>query len=390
MANILLLGSGTQAYAIIKPLKDDKHTVYILTSETTNYGDKSRFVKEVIRTSVSPNDNDYLVQVKNLLMSRDIEVIIPMGDSAAEFLSKNKVELSSICRLQIPDYFIFRKGYDKNELMTLCKNNGYPHPYTIDLSIDGLNSQEIDSFPYPGILKPNCTTGGRGMVIISDAEQLKDVYPSIRLKYGECHLQRFVKSGGKQIKVQLYINEQGDLLGHSVLDKVRWYPIKGGSSCCSVTIENKSLTNICYNILRKINWIGFADFDIIEDPETNELLIMEINPRLPACIGAAICAGVNWPQIIVNDSLGLPSKEYSYTLGIIFRHLGLDALWFMKSEKRFKVKPSWFRFLGRDVYYQDFHFNDQKPFWMGTWHNIMNLFKKDYRQNKTMNTYGNK
>lgn len=387
MANILLLGSGTQAYAIIKPLKENKHTIYILTNGITNYGDKSRFIKEVIRTSLLPSDDDYLLLVKDLLTNRGINVIIPMGDSAADFLSRNKAELSVLCRFQIPDYSVFRRGYDKNELMTLCKNKGYPHPYTIDLSIVHLNSQEIDSFPYPGILKPNCTTGGRGMVMIPNAEHLKHVYPSIRQKYGDCHLQRFVKSGGKQLKVQLYINEEGDLLGHSVLDKVRWYPIKGGSSCCSVTTDNMSLVNTCHNILRDIKWTGFADFDIIEDPETKDLLVMEINPRLPACIGAAICAGINWPQIIVNDCLGLKVNSYSYVQGIIFRHIGLDTLWFFKSNMRFRTKPSWLRFWGRNVYYQDFHFDDQKPFWTGTWHNVVNLFNGEYKRSKTMESY---
>lgn len=388
MANILLLGSGTQAYAIIKPLKDDGHDIYILTNGTSNYGDQSRFVKEVMRTSLLPYDNDYLLKIKDLIINRNIDVIIPMGDTTAEFLSRNKVDLSSLCKLQVPDYVNFRKGYDKNELMTLCKNNSYPHPYTIDLSKVSLSSPEIDSFPYPGILKPNCTTGGRGMVVISSAEQLNQVYDSIRLKYGDCHLQKYIKSGGKQLKVQLYISEKGLLLGHSVLDKVRWYPIKGGSSCCSITTENSKLVNICHSVLKDLKWVGFADFDIIEDPETKELLIMEINPRLPACIGAAIYAGVNWPQIIVNGSLGFEVKDYSYTKGVMLRHLALDVLWFIKSNKRFKTKPSWFHFLGPNVFYQDFHFTDQKPFWIGTWQNLKKIHKKDYKQDKTMDING--
>ena len=29
---------------------------------------------------------------------------------------------------------IFEKGYDKNQLMRVCKDNGFPHPLTIDIS----------------------------------------------------------------------------------------------------------------------------------------------------------------------------------------------------------------------------------------------------------------
>lgn len=384
MANILLLGSGTQAYAILKPIRDDGHIVIMLTGESVNYGDKSRFVNEVIRTKLSPSDINYLSFVKNLINNYRIDVILPMSDSTAEFLSKNKKELQKICKFKSPDYVSFMKGYDKNQLMALCKNNDYSHPYTIDLSMIDVNSSEIDTFPYPGIIKPNCTTGGRGMVVVTNANQFRQAYVSISKKHGDCHLQRFVKSGGKQFKVQLYINENGKLLAHSVLEKVRWFPLKGGSSCCAITINNVSLVSICYSVLKSLNWVGFADFDIIEDPETNEFLIMEINPRLPACIGASICAGVNWAQIIIDDAMGYKVKYSSCLQGVVLRHLGLDILWFVKSDMRFKIKPSWFHFRGSKVYFQDFHLNDLRPFLLGTWHNFMGLFKADYK-NKTMN-----
>lgn len=388
MAKVLLLGSGTQAYAILKPLHDHGHNIIMLTNSNINYGDQSRFVGEVVRMDFALNSFEYLRIVKELILSRGIEVIIPMGDATAEFLSKNKNDLQKICKFKIPDYNCFIKGYDKNNLMSLCKIKSYPHPNTIDLSSVNIDDLDIDRFPYPAILKPNCTTGGRGMVVVSNADQLRRVFPQISEQYGNCHLQRFIRSGGRQFKVQLYVSEKGELLAHSVLNKVRWYPIKGGSSCCAVTVENDYLVSVCYKILIDINWIGFADFDIIEDPDSKELLIMEINPRLPACVGASVYSGINWAQIIVDDSLGNTVKEYKGKQGVILRHLALDTLWFIKSNKRFKTKPSWFHFFGSNVFYQDFHFADQKPFWSGTWQNLKKMHRKDYKQHKTMDING--
>ena len=307
-----------------------------------------------------------------------------MGDKSAEFLSKNKDLLQESVRFTIPNYETFLNGYDKNKLMTLCQKKGFPHPQTIDLSITDYKEKELfKTFPYPALLKPNCTTGGRGMVLINSHEDLLRIYPEIHASYGDCHLQQFIKEGGRQVKIQLYVNEDGDLLYHSVLHKVRWYPIKGGASCCAVSTEEKEMVGICHQILKHINWVGFADFDTIENPETSELLIMEINPRLPACIGAAVHAGINWGKILVDEAMGNPRQSYNYQRGVVLRHLGFDVLWFLHSSERFRSEPSWFHFWGKKIYYQDFKFTDQKPFWVGTFHNMKKLFDPSFKKAKS-------
>ena len=384
MANILLLGSGTQAFAIIKPLHKAGHSIFLLLSERGNYADASRYVYKNIYTDLTISSREYIGLVKQIIATEKIDILIPTGDISAEFLSKNQQEFYGSVHFRTPLYENFMKGYDKNQLMTLCREKGYPHPLTIDLSqVDYEHDSAILSFPYPGLLKPNCTTGGRGMVLIHSHEDLIKAYPEIHAHYGECHLQRFIKAGGRQVKIQLYVDEDGNLLQHSVLQKVRWYPVKGGASCCAVSIEEEEMVKICHQILKDIHWIGFADFDTIEDPDTHELLIMEINPRLPACIGAAVHAGLDWGNVLVNHALGLSQKAYIYKKGVILRHLGFDMLWFIHSSERFQTRPSWFKFFGKRIVYQDFQFTDQMPFWVGTYHNIKKLFDPSFKKAKS-------
>ena len=49
MANILLLGAGTQSLAILPSLHKSRHTIVILIGVHPNYGDKSRYVNNVYR-----------------------------------------------------------------------------------------------------------------------------------------------------------------------------------------------------------------------------------------------------------------------------------------------------------------------------------------------------
>lgn len=381
MANILLLGAGTQCLAVIPSLHKNSHKIFILTEMHSNYGDKSRHVRKVYRTAFD-DEAETLSLVSRIVKEDCIDVILPMGDADAEFLSKNKSNFAGQ-HFVIPDYVTFLKGYDKNQLLTLCKEKGYPHPQTADLSKVDYLSDELKSFPFPAMLKPNCTTGGRGMVEVKTYEEFISVYPDLHKEYGDYHLQRFIKAGGRQVKVQLYVDEKQQLVAHSVQYKMRWFPNKAGSNCCARSITDEHIVGICYNILKDIRWEGFADFDTIEDSDTGELLIMEINPRLPACIKGSIVAGVDWGEILVNGALGLPQKQYEYKEGVVLRHLGLDILWFLHAENRWHATPNWFKFFGGKIYYQDMNgFLDPMPFLTGTWNNVKKLFDPEFKKSK--------
>lgn len=383
MANILFLCTGTQALSVLRPLAKSGNSIFIVSNEYGNYADKSKYVTNTYYTDSKIEDTAFLNLTIDVIKKEKIDTIIPSGDAAAELVSKNLDLFSTLVKVKAPCYETFLNGYDKNRLMNLCREKRYPHPVTIDMSAVDIEDTEVfGAFPYPGLLKPNCTTGGRGMTLINSYDELRVIYPNIKKQFGECHLQRFVKEGGHQVKIQLYVNEEGALIQSSVLDKVRWYPVKGGSSCCAISIENPMLVDICYNILKDIKWVGFADFDTIEDADTHELLIMEINPRIPACIGAAVDAGVNWGQVIVDGNLGNKPSTYTYKTGHVLRHLGFDFLWFLKSPNRFKANPSWFKFFGRDITYQDFSWSDLMPFIVGTYHNVKKLFDPEFKKAK--------
>lgn len=221
------------------------------------------------------------------------------------------------------------------------------------------------------------------MVCVDSYKELVSKYNGLHEAFGDYHIQEFIPAGGRQFKVQLYIDEHKRLVQGTVMQKVRWFPPKAGSNCCAVSVENQSLVDTCFSILKDIDWLGFADFDVIEDPRDGRLLVMEINPRVPACIKLPIVSGVNWAEVILNGYLDLPQKEYAYKTGVVLRHLGLDVLWFLKSKQRWSTKPNWFRFVGRNVYYQDMSdWTDPAPFWTGTLHNIKNLFNPDFKKTK--------
>lgn len=379
MSNVLVLGCGTQGLAIIKDLKKAGNRVFLI-GERHNYADASRYVDVKQYCESPPSSVEYLDMVKSFIEMNHIDVVIPMGDVLAEFLSKNKTELEEFVHFKMPDYLDFIRATDKNQLMALCKEKNYPHPYTINTVLN-INDLDRESISFPLLIKPNVTCGARGMTLVNSYDELIDKYPAIQKEYGDCHLQQYVKQGGAQVEVQLYVDENKRLVNSSVIYKYRWYPEKGGSSCCAKSVKNDKIVNILYHLLLDLNWVGFADFDTIEDPDTGELLIMELNPRVPACVKCAIEAGIHWGEIIVNDYLNQTQKDYSYKEGEFLRHLGFETLWFLKSPNRFKTKPCWFKFFGKNIHYQDISdWTDPLPFLKGTVKNIKKVLHHTEKQ----------
>lgn len=381
---VLILDCGApQILGIAECLKKTGHKTIALSPSKETYGYNSKFIDEHY---LCPDEHDkgYTSAVLDFLKKHHVDVVIPTSDVDAEFCSFNKEEIVKYAGMLIPNREIFEKAYDKNNLMNLCREKGYPHPRTIDLyAWDCHDTSILEGFPFPGLLKPNLTSGGRGMTLVKNVEELLVVYPDIHNEYGDCHLQQFIKAGGRQVKVQIMTDMDGKPAYSSVIWKQRYYPVNGGSSCCNVTIDEPETAEICGKVLQDIGWIGFADFDLIENPETKELLIMEINPRIPACIRSAFKSGLDYATMIADATMGKPLRHYEYKSGKKLRHLGFEVLWFMKSPDRFKAKPSWFNFFGKDTYYQDWVMGDFWAFFKGSLANVKKQLNPEFRKAKS-------
>lgn len=380
METVLLLdGQAVQTLIVAESLCHSGYKVMAICDGKYNYGYHSRYVNEKYIGPSSLKVESYKRYLKAFLADHPVDVVMPMTDEAAICASKIKGEINPRI-IAIPEYKTFLKAYDKGLLMALCGSKGYPHPKTF-LFQDGIEGAV--SFNYPALLKPNQTTGGRGMTLVHSYRELCDKYPIVKEKYGECHLQEYVKHDGKQIKVQLFIDKDHKLRYWSVIHKQRYYPVNGGSSCCNVTIEDPGVVQMCASLLRDIEWEGFADFDLIEDSKDHQFLIMEINPRIPACVKSAFKSGIDYATMIADNALGKQLKDYHYIPGKHLRHLGFEMLWFWKSPDRFKAKPNWFKIWGKDLYYQDLSWKDIMPFIYGTWGNIIKLRNSEFRKAKS-------
>lgn len=378
----ILDGQSVQALIFAKTLSKLGHKVILFCDSKFSYGYNSRYAfRKIICPSTENNIDSFNIFFLDYLDNHILDVVIPMNDYSAKYLSKNKHFLSNKTNFIISDYKNFQRGYNKNKLMYLCKKMKIPHPNTIDLSKDF----NIDHIKYPAIIKPNETSGSRGFKVVHNPSEFQKNIIPIMNNFGACHLQEYIPPGGKQYKVQL-LRVKSKIIASTVIEKIRFYPIAGGSSCFSKTINNIRLEKLCSNLLEKLDWTGFADFDLIEDPRTNEVLIMEINPRVPACIKISVLSNINFPSLILDSSLGNTEfTDQKYTPNKYLRFLSLDFLWLISHKFSLsKIKQFFNHFGNKNHYYQELDLLDLKSFMIGTIGMVLKFFNKNFMKNKNI------
>lgn len=365
---VLLFGGGLQGISCARSLNEAGHHVAMVTTKH-DYACRSTALSKCFW---SERHIDLRI-IEDILSNNHFDVLLPMSDNITFLLAENKEYLLSKygVKCAVPDLKTLEIAGDKSNLMTFCLVNGFPCPHTINLG-NGLP----DDFVWPALIKPERSVGARGIVKVNSIDEVKAKYPLIKAKFGECQLQEFIDNPGPYFNVMLYRSKGGEILGHAILKIIRFYPINGGSSSMCQTIENKELLRISTDVLNKLDYVGFADFDILQTID-GDYKIIEINPRVPASLRGAAVSGVNFPDIIVSDAMGISPQKYQYTPGKTLRYLGLDLLWFFKSGKRFSTSPSWFKFFGKNIFYQEGGWIDRKAMWASLWYNLSKLeFKR--------------
>jgi predicted ATP-grasp superfamily ATP-dependent carboligase len=360
MKKILMLEGGLQGLSFGESLYE-KRDKYLLDAVSNDYAiNKSRFFNKVHSGRVV----DYDKNLEDIFSKEHYDVIVPMGDASAKYLSKNKnrIETQYSVKCAISDYEILSLVVDKGRFMGFCEKNGIPHPKTMSITKDTLE-HVADQIGFPSLIKPDFSVGARGITKVNSLSELQVQYSTISQKYKSCTLQEYVDNPDYYYNVMIYRDAQGRCSKSAIIKIVRIYPIGAGSSSCCISVEDEKLLSICKDALDKLNWFGMADFDVLQRKDTLEYKIIEINPRVPASLRAAYISGVNFPETIVQDTLGEEISPNEYTPGKTLRFLGIDLLWFLKNPKRFHASPSWFRFIGKDIYYQDIFWKDRSTWY---------------------------
>lgn len=364
MANVLVLDGDTrQALPIMRALRSGGHRITVACESRLGMGWLSRFPnRRVLVPSAEKAPEAFVRAVIDLVRRGHYDVTLPLFDLCAHLVAAHKSELEHYTRVPLPDLDVFMLARDKANTMRICQERGVPCPRTWFPSTQAIDSIAAQA-TWPVLVKPRIAHGAMGIRRAYDAAGLAEAHAKSTQEYGPSIVQEFIPQSDVQYKAQLFRDRDGSYKAGVVFNKLRYFPVTGGTSSANMTVEREDILRSCRRLLDAMNWTSYADVDLIQDPRDGVAKVMEVNPRVTGSVKIAFVAGVDFSDLLVRFALGQPLPSYErYRLGVTMRYLPLDILWFLYSPDRFRAKPSWFKFFGRDLCEQVFTLDDPAPF----------------------------
>lgn len=359
---LLIDGGSRQVLPMIKGFNKLGCEVSVYCSSKLDVGYVYRYThKKVMGVFDMKNPSLTYEGIKKAVISGGYDLVVPMNDFAALILSEHKEELSPYSFICVNDFDVFSLAIDKKKTMQICMQNDIPCPKTAEF--ESISDFDDSDWKYPLVIKPRSGYGANGFNRVDSREQLNELFTMTEKKFGPSLVQEYIPQTDSQYQVEMFMDNDGNCKSFVLMDKLRWYPINGGSSTFNVTLNDEKIKEDCIALLKQLNYKGYASLDLIRDPRDGVAKILEINPRINGTAKICFYAGVDISLQHLQYALNEPVTEFSQVKeGVCLRYIHMDVLWFLKSSDRFKTNPSWFSF--KNTVDEIFSWEDLKPFFV--------------------------
>lgn len=351
-------GVARQVLPIAKGLKKLGCHVTIICFSKLDLGFTTKYVDKRILLLGKEEDIHYQEKyVLKLIQEENFDLIIPMSDETAEYLSRNKKTILKFSAVAVNDYDIFLKAANKNRTMQICQENKINCPKTYF----NIENMDFSILPFPLVVKPETGCGSIGFKIVDNIQRLQEVLCEYREKNYKVCLQEYIPQDGSQYGAEVFRDKEGNFSFLVIDEKPRWFPLDGGSPTINISIHNKEMSDMCRKLLNVIDWNGYANIDFVVDKRDRKPKILEVNPRLSAGTKLNYCLGIDVAKTILENEFASQITEYNdYSDSVSISCFLTELLWFIKSPNRFKTKPSIFLFKNKnDVIFDK---ENKKPF----------------------------
>ena len=291
------------------------------------------------------------------------KAIIPASDDTAYFLGRHRKALSKAFRVVAPEADTVETIIDKRRQLQAARSLGIPIPETYfprDLAQVQALAPTLAGYPY--IIKPNVAhrwrlssvrnkmrAPGAKAIVARNAAELVEHYRHISLVDANLMVQRVVGGPERELYGFFgYFDERSQPLGYCVRSKIRQLPL--GFGYCTL-IESCAEDRVVSQSIRLLQGLGFHGLVGVEwkrDPQTGELLLLEVNARATNTSSLPPACGVDLPWMAFADAIGEPVAPVTqWKTGVKWvwlsedvwaaRQLGLGALEWLKSLRGKKV-----------------------------------------------------
>jgi carbamoyl-phosphate synthase large subunit len=301
----------------------------LLTGVGKRYDIVSCFARETTTLAADPNpmaparyaahacvevppmrDPAYVPALLELCAEHRVGAVLPLTDLDIETLARGREEhgLPAL----VPSAEIARATFDKYEAHVLFRRLGLPSPPT------ALPEEDLESFPYPAMIKPRRGSGARSIQLARDPAEAR--FFISYLEGADAQADGGEWGGdlkppvGEQVMIQramrgpeLSIDCLGDAEGRCLNAIPRkMLESRGGESIKGTVVRDGELIELGRHAMESLRVRGPATIQVFRDPELG-LAITDFNTRFGGAFPApayAALPGRTYPELIVRIAAG--------------------------------------------------------------------------------------
>jgi len=318
---------------------------FVAAGESTRFAPAlfSRYCRRrFIHPSVAGHPEDFLAALTRELAAGHYDVLLPMELSTQLFVTKHRDRLEALVRIPFAGADLALRVHDKGFLASFAKKQGIECPATFFPRGPEEAAEMAAGLPYPVLVKPRHSSGGRGIVRVEGETAFPAGYARVRARYPMPIVQACIPPGGDALGVAVLMNFASEPRASFVYRRLREYPITGGPSTLRESIWNPELQESAERLLSSLGWVGVAMVEFKVHPGDGRPKLLEINPRFWGSLHHAIVCGVDFPFLLYAMAMeGDVARVHGYRVGVKSRSLlHGELLHFLVNPDRFRLTPA--------------------------------------------------
>lgn len=226
-----------------------------------------------------------------------IDVLIPALDPEVALCAATRRALSANhIRTLVPSEAAIRRRA-KSALGTLAESFGFETPRTVLVSSRSGIASALRELPLPFFLKGSFADAK----MVGTVEGAYAEFDRLVARWGFPLLAQ-ERVLGDELNLAVLFNRRNELVGAVPMRKLGI--TDRGKGWAGVTLRLPDVVDRSEALLQSIDWVGPAELEMIRDPASNRIYLIEINPRFPAWTYLTAAAGQNLPWAAVRLAIG--------------------------------------------------------------------------------------
>jgi predicted ATP-grasp superfamily ATP-dependent carboligase len=344
---LVLDGFWNKALAAVRSL--GRRGVFVGAGERTRLAPAlfSRHCRRrFVYPSASGSPEAFLAAVERELETGGYDVLVPMELTTQLAVTEYRGRLERSVRIPFADADRTRRVHDKGFLTAFAQDHGIACPATVFPEGPKGAAAMSGDLPYPVLVKPRHSSGGRGIVRVDRAGDLPAAYARVHAAFPAPIVQECLPSGGEAVGVAVLMNFASEPRASFVYRRVREYPPSGGPSTFRESIRDPDVQATAERLLSLLGWVGVAMAEFKVDPRDGRPKLLEVNPRFWGSLHHAIVCGVDFPWLLCRLAVdGDVERQSGYRVGATSRSLlHGEAMHFLANPERWRLRPTFFDF----------------------------------------------